>query len=80
VSPERNAYRFLVGTPEGKRPLGKLRRRQEANTTVVLKYNEREWSVFIWLRIGSSDGTSLSGASYLINSNKLQVHKMTSYL
>jgi hypothetical protein len=37
VSPEHNAYRILVGTPEGKRPLGILRCRQEASTKVVLK-------------------------------------------
>jgi hypothetical protein len=28
---KRNAYRILVGTPEGKRPLGRLRRRWMAN-------------------------------------------------
>ena len=33
----RNAYRVLVGKPEGKRPLGKLRRRLEDNIKMDLR-------------------------------------------
>ncbi|KAJ4429997.1 hypothetical protein ANN_22201 [Periplaneta americana] len=42
----RNAYRVLVGRPEGKRPLGRLRRRWEDNIKMDLKeveYDDREW-------------------------------------
>ncbi|KAJ4439479.1 hypothetical protein ANN_07603 [Periplaneta americana] len=42
----RNAYRVLVGRPEGKRPLGKPRRRWEDNIKMDLKevgYDDRDW-------------------------------------
>jgi hypothetical protein len=31
---ERNAYRILVGNPEGKRPLGRRRHRWEVNIKI----------------------------------------------
>ncbi|KAJ4435353.1 hypothetical protein ANN_17966 [Periplaneta americana] len=42
----RNAYRVLVGTPEGKRPLGRQRRRWDDNIKMDLReagYDDREW-------------------------------------
>ncbi|KAJ4428006.1 hypothetical protein ANN_24020 [Periplaneta americana] len=42
----RNAYRVLVGRPEGKRPLGRPRRRWEDNIKMDLRevgYDEKEW-------------------------------------
>ncbi|KAJ4439421.1 hypothetical protein ANN_07545 [Periplaneta americana] len=42
----RNAYRVLVGRPEGKRPLGRPRRRWEDNIQMDLRevgYDDREW-------------------------------------
>jgi len=33
----RGVYRFLVGTPEGKRPLGRPRRRREDNIKMDLR-------------------------------------------
>ncbi|KAJ4448870.1 hypothetical protein ANN_00261 [Periplaneta americana] len=42
----RNAYRMLVGKPEGKRPLGKPRRRWEDNIKMDLRevgYDGRDW-------------------------------------
>jgi hypothetical protein len=33
---KKNAYMILVGTPEGKRPLGRLRRRWADNTVVCM--------------------------------------------
>ncbi|KAJ4450377.1 hypothetical protein ANN_01798 [Periplaneta americana] len=42
----RNAYRVLVGRPEGKRPLGSPRRRWEDNIKMDLRevgYDDREW-------------------------------------
>jgi hypothetical protein len=37
----RNAYRLLIGEPEGKRPLGTLRRRWEDNIKMHLR--EKGW-------------------------------------
>jgi hypothetical protein len=34
---KRNAYRILVGTPEGKRPLGRPRLRWEDNIKIDLR-------------------------------------------
>jgi hypothetical protein len=53
----RGVYRVLVGRPEGKRPLGRPRRRWEDN----IKMNLREIGIdgrtgFSWIRIGSSGG------------------------
>jgi hypothetical protein len=53
----RGVYRVLVGRPEGKRPLGRPRRRWEDN----IKMDLREIGIdgangFGWLRIGSSGG------------------------
>ncbi|KAJ4449403.1 hypothetical protein ANN_00802 [Periplaneta americana] len=42
----RNAYRVLVGRPEGKRPLGRPRRRWEDNIKLDLRevgYDDRDW-------------------------------------
>ncbi|KAJ4450475.1 hypothetical protein ANN_01900 [Periplaneta americana] len=42
----RNAYRVLVGRPEGKRPLGRSRRRWEDNIKMDLRevgYDDRDW-------------------------------------
>jgi hypothetical protein len=56
---KRNAYRILVGKPEGKRPLGRPRRRWVENINVDL--GEMEWDDVVWiglirLRIGTSGG------------------------
>jgi hypothetical protein len=50
----RGAYRALEGKPEGRRPLGRPRRKWEDN----IKMNLREvgwgaWTGSIWLRIGT---------------------------
>ncbi|KAJ4427878.1 hypothetical protein ANN_23885 [Periplaneta americana] len=42
----RNAYRVLVGRPEGIKPLGRPRRKWEGNTKIDLRevgYDDREW-------------------------------------
>jgi hypothetical protein len=55
---KRNAYRILVGNPEGKRPLGRPRRSWGDNIKIDL--TERKdgmvWTGWIWLRIGTSGG------------------------
>jgi hypothetical protein len=47
-----NAYRILVGKPEGKRPLGRPRRRWVEN--IKMDPREMVWIGLIWLRIGTS--------------------------
>jgi hypothetical protein len=53
----RGAYRALVGKPEGRRILGRPRRRWENNIKMDLR--EVGWGAqtgFIWLRIGTGGG------------------------
>jgi hypothetical protein len=53
---KRNAYTILLVKPEGKRPLGRQRRRRMNN--IKMGRRERQdgviWSELIWLRIGTS--------------------------
>jgi hypothetical protein len=54
---ERKVYKVLVGKPEGKKPLGRPRRRWEYD----IRVDTREigwgvWSGFDWLRIGPGGG------------------------
>jgi hypothetical protein len=54
---ERKVYNILVVKPEGKRPLGRPRRRWEDGIRMDLR--EIGWGVWIgfdWLRVGSSGG------------------------
>jgi hypothetical protein len=44
---KRNAYRLLVGKPEGKRPLGRPRRRW------VERWDGVMWTGLVWLRKGT---------------------------
>jgi hypothetical protein len=53
-----NAYRILVGKPEGKRPLGRPRRRWVDNIKIDLR--EIGWTGSIWLRIGTSGGHAVA--------------------
>ena len=51
---KRGVYRFLVGTPERKRRLGKPRGRWENNIKMDLQeVGFGVWIVLIWLRIGT---------------------------
>jgi hypothetical protein len=52
----RNAYNILVGTPEGRRPLGRTRRRWEDNIRMDLReIKRRDSSVGIALGFGLDD-------------------------
>jgi hypothetical protein len=42
-----NAYRLLVGKPEGKRPLGRL----GLDMSIILKCNLKKWNGRIWIRL-----------------------------
>jgi hypothetical protein len=56
---KRNAYRILVGKPEGKRPLGRPRRNWVNNINIDLRergWDGMVWIGLIWLRIGASGG------------------------
>jgi hypothetical protein len=58
---ERKVYRVFVGKPEGKRPLGKPRRRWEDGVRMALREIERlaggcVWIVFDCLRTGTGGG------------------------
>jgi hypothetical protein len=53
----RGAYRLLVGKPEGKSPLERLRRRWEDN--IEKDFQEvglGAWTGLIWLKIGTVSG------------------------
>jgi hypothetical protein len=50
----RNVYRVLVGKPEGKRQLERLRRRWEDWIKMDLGWGA--WGGFTWLRIGIIGG------------------------
>jgi hypothetical protein len=54
----RGAYRVLVGRPEGRRPLGRPRRRWENNIKMGSSGSgvEAAWTGLIWLRIGTGGG------------------------
>jgi hypothetical protein len=55
----RNAYRILVGRPEGKRPLGRPIRRWVDNIKMDLReigWDGVVWTGSNWLRIGTSGG------------------------
>jgi hypothetical protein len=52
---KRNAYRVFVGKPEGKRPLGRPRRRWVDNIKMDLReigWDGRAWIGVIWLKTG----------------------------
>jgi hypothetical protein len=50
-----NAYRVLVGKPEGKRPLGKSRRRWVDNIKIDLR--EIECSDMAWIDVAQDRGS-----------------------
>jgi hypothetical protein len=51
----RGLYRFLVGKSEGKRPLGRPRRRWEDNMKMGLQ-EVGVWTGSSWLMIGTGGG------------------------
>jgi len=53
----RGVYRFLVGKPEGKRPLGRPRHRWEDNINMDIQdVGCGVWTGSSWLRIGTGGG------------------------
>jgi hypothetical protein len=47
---KRNEYRILVGKPDGKRPLGRPRRRQVYTIKMVLRYR-LGWDGMDWIEL-----------------------------
>jgi hypothetical protein len=56
IGEKRNAYRILVGKPEGKRPLGRPSRRWVDNIKMDLMWDGLVWTGLIWLRIATCEG------------------------
>jgi ribosomal protein L32E len=54
VGEERNVYKVLMRKPEGKRPLGKLRRRWEVGIRMTLV--EIGWGGVAWIRLAQDRG------------------------
>jgi hypothetical protein len=53
----RSVYRVLVGKPEGKRPLGRPRRRWRDNIKMDLRmWNVRARTGSVWFMIGTGGG------------------------
>jgi hypothetical protein len=49
-----NAYRLLVGKPEGRRPLGRPRSRWLDNIRMDFEtWDEVMWTGLVWIRIGT---------------------------
>jgi hypothetical protein len=54
---KRGAYRILVGRPEGRRPLGRHRRRWDDNIKMDIQdVGWGAWTGLSWLRIGTGGG------------------------
>ena len=49
----RGVYNVVVGKPEGKRPLGRPRRRWEDYIKVFRKWDVRAWTGSMWSTIGA---------------------------
>jgi hypothetical protein len=50
---KRNAYRLLMGKPEGKRPLERPTRRWVDNIKMDLR--EREWDIMDWIHMAQNN-------------------------
>jgi hypothetical protein len=50
MGPKVNAYRILVGKPEGKRPLGRLKHRWVDN--IKIDFTEIGWDGMDWIDLG----------------------------
>jgi hypothetical protein len=57
IGAKRNAYRLLVGRPEGNRPLGRPRRRWVYNIRMVL--GEVGWDDVDWIGLAKGTGGEL---------------------
>ncbi|KAJ4450877.1 hypothetical protein ANN_02309 [Periplaneta americana] len=78
----RNAYRVLVGRPEGKRPLGRPRRRWEDNIKMDLRevgYDDRDWINLAQTRQVTGHSlrcVALSRRQHPLTNNAVRSHEM----
>jgi hypothetical protein len=57
MAEKRKPYGALVGKPDGKRTLGRPKRRWEDNIKTYIQRNRMGvWTGLIWLRIGTGGG------------------------
>jgi hypothetical protein len=56
IGEKKNAYRVLVGKPEGMSPLGRPRRRWVDSIKMDVRRDGMVWTRSIWLRIGTIGG------------------------
>jgi hypothetical protein len=72
---KRNAYRISVGKPEGKRPLGRPRRRWVDNIKMDLR--EIGWDGMDWIDLAQDrdQWNFLSGCTIGSFSRRVQLHK-----
>jgi hypothetical protein len=68
---KRNANDILTGNPEGKKPLGKPRRRCDDNIKTDLR--EAAWGVVDWIHLASDGGQWRAVVKMVMN---LSFHKM----
>jgi hypothetical protein len=61
----RNSYRVLVGKPEGKRPLGRPRRRWEDNIKIDLR--EIEWGGTDWITLSQDRDQRIALVNTVMN-------------
>jgi hypothetical protein len=60
---DRGVHRVLVGKPEGKRPLGRPRRRWENNIKMdIHEVGWGAWTGWMWLRIWTGGGNEPLGS------------------
>jgi hypothetical protein len=86
---KRNAYRILVGKPQGKRPLGRLRRTWVGNIKMDLRWDGVDWidmaqdrgqwralvNTVLKLRVPQNAGKFLSGCPINGSSRRAQLRK-----
>jgi hypothetical protein len=61
----RNACRILVGKPDGKRPIGRLRRRWEDNINMDLR--EIAWDSMGWINLSQDRDQWLAVVNMVMN-------------
>jgi hypothetical protein len=60
-----NAHKILVGKPEGKRPLGRPRRRYEDN--IIMGVRDVEWEGVYWMHLCQDGDQWRAAANTVMN-------------
>jgi hypothetical protein len=61
----RNVYKILIGKPEGKRPIGRSRRRREDNIRIGLR--ELGWKGVDWIHLAHDRDLWRAGVNTIMN-------------